>query len=530
MINSERSDNNFEKISDIINSGNVLPDTDSLSDTSFYPSRDLDDSNINDDDYFISKPVNSSFELNLAEFPIAFYSGKLPSGVSNTFYQYTDTIRGRNGEPVERKWTIEAHATEMVKDEKGKDVSVELGFGGPATLDVFYELFQIWKEQGFKEPKIYIGTYYHFLNRLGWGNGKAQYKQLKRTLRCIHGLHITGQRCFYIPELDDYLKIDMYPFPSMGTFSKDGDDNSNEDYIYINVAEEFFNAIKKKSVFYIPFDRHYFRKLKPMEKKLALMLSKIFTPYRKAQRFEWTRNIYQISKQIPILTDKGYMIRRQLKRICDGLIKNEFPFLSDYVIKGDNITFYNNMQTSLNLVPDDQKSKKKVYETVEWLVKEQLKVCGDEHSRKFYTLVAKYVPDEIILQCLSEARQEGKHKEKLYTKRVLELGKEYLKPYLRKSDDNEPIIKDFVEKNIDIELDKDQEAFITKLANIEINSDKPEIDYEYNEMLNEFKDLPDSKKMEIYEQCQKDSKGFKMLSDEMKLVTAVFYYSNNKEK
>jgi hypothetical protein len=82
--------------------------------TNMIPSIEPDDDDDNDD-YFISKPINSAFEINIAEFPIAYLNrGQLPDGVSKTKYQYKDEIKGRNGEPVERVWTIEAHATEEV--------------------------------------------------------------------------------------------------------------------------------------------------------------------------------------------------------------------------------------------------------------------------------------------------------------------------------------------------------------------------------------------------------------------------------
>jgi hypothetical protein len=414
------------------------------------------------DDYFISKPINSAFEINIAEFPIAYLNrGQLPDGVSKTKYQYQDVIKGRNGEPVERTWTIEAHATEETKNELGIKESVNLGFGGPATLELIYELFQLWKEQGFKEPKIHIGTFYNLLKRLGWGTGNTQYKQLKKILRCIHGLHIKGESCFYIPEIDRYLQVDMYPFPSMHTYTRKEKEVNPDDYIYINVDENFFNAIKMNSVYYIPFDRFYFKKLKPMEQKVALMLSKIFSPYRKKKRFEWRRNIFEISNQIPILSEEPKRIRQQLKRVCDGLIEKNFPFLSSFKIEGEVITFYNNIQTSINLIPEEASSTRKDYDTVEWLITEQLKICGDEHSRAFYSLVARYVPVDMIYEALSEAKQEGKVKRKLYTKIIMERGKSYLSPHLKnaKHTEDSVIIPDEEAKRIKLELEKEKEEF-----------------------------------------------------------------------
>lgn len=164
-----------------------ISDTPSKSDIEMQQNPPVDPEDDNDD-YFISRPINSAFEINIAEFPIAYLNrGQLPEGVSKTKYQYQDVIKGRNGEPVERTWTIEAHATEEIKNELGKNESVNLGFGGPATLELIYELFQLWKEQGFKEPKIHIGTFYNLLKRLGWGQGTLNINSLKKFFAVFMG-------------------------------------------------------------------------------------------------------------------------------------------------------------------------------------------------------------------------------------------------------------------------------------------------------------------------------------------------------
>jgi hypothetical protein len=420
-----------------------------------------------EDKYFQSRAINSSYEINFAEFPLAYlHKGKLPTGVSKTRYQYKDIIEGKGGAPTERIWTIEARATEEVEVEKDgmphKEI-IQLGFGGPATLELIYELFQIWKEQGFKENKIHVGTYYYLLKRLGWGTGKAQYVQLRRTLDCLNGLHIDGKSCFYNAERNQLENHKFHPFPRITTYTSDSKVISPEDYLYVSVDEEFFKTVKSHSVYYIPFDRFYFKKLKPMEQKLALMLAKIFSPYRKSPRFNWHRNIFDLSNQIPILTQEGNLIRRQLKRICDGLIAKEFPFLSSYKIEKDVITFYNNIQTSLNLIPDESVSEKKDFDTVEWLIKEQLSICGDPHSRAFYALVAKYVPVDMIYQALSEAKQEGKVRCKLYTKIILDRAKAYLAPHLNNPNDPGSISEE-KKKQIELERVRDREVFSSRKA------------------------------------------------------------------
>lgn len=121
-----------------------------------------DEEDDSDDDYFISKPVHSAFDINLAEFPIAYLNrGRLPKNAKKTEIQYSDTIKGRDGNPIERNWTVEALSTidrKECEDREKKlgreltDSEKKLGFGGPQTLEVIYELFQLWKEQGFKRP------------------------------------------------------------------------------------------------------------------------------------------------------------------------------------------------------------------------------------------------------------------------------------------------------------------------------------------------------------------------------------------
>lgn len=43
---------------------------------------------------------------------------------------------------------------------------------------------------------------------------------------------------------------------------------------------------------------------------------------------------------------------------------------------------------------------------VEYLVNEILATCRDGHSRRFYTKVARVLPDEVLLRFLSEIRQD----------------------------------------------------------------------------------------------------------------------------
>ena len=371
---------------------------------------------------------HGAFELNFAEFPIAHLSKRLPKGVDRNKIHYADFIKGRDGKLVERKWTIKT--------------SAEHGLGGPSSLDIIFELMQIWKEQGFTAPKIYIGTYYNLIKRLGLQAGGTAYQQVEKDLESIYGLEIIAENAYYDKEIGKYVDKKVKPFIGWEFYKKHEIKDYMTDYGYISVNPEFFEAFRKKSLYYLPFENNYFKTLTAHEQKLALYLSKIFNPYRKRIQQTYNRNIEQLCDLLPIYGE-NYKRRYYITQACKGLIRKNFILLDRYEINDKIITFYNRQQQSL-LPYLNPKTGAKSQQQVDILLEDQLKVCGDKHSSDFYLLVAKVVPDDIIYECLSEAKQEGKEPRKLYTKIVKEKAKKYLDPILNK---NKPDSKEETSSN-----------------------------------------------------------------------------------
>lgn len=354
---------------------------------------------------------HSAFELNFAEFPIAHLSQRLPEGIDRFKINYSDFIRGRDGVLVERNWTVKS--------------SADHGLGGPSSISVLMELMQIWKEQGFEKDRIYIGSYYNLLKRLGWNTGGSNYKQLDLDLKSLYGLSIEAENAYYDKEMGRYVDRNIKPFIGWAFYKEHQIKDYMTDYGYIQVNQEFFESFKKKSLYYLPFDGSYFRKLNSQEQKLALYLTKIFNPYRKKIQYKYCRNIEEICTLLPIYGKDKYKRKYYLIKTCNGLIKKDFILLENFEINEDQIIFYNKQQTSL-LSKLNPKAGVKTKIQIDLLIEDQLKVCGDIHSKSFYTIIAKLVPDDIIFECLSEAKQEGKEPKKLYTKLMKEKGKKYL--------------------------------------------------------------------------------------------------------
>ncbi len=121
-----------------------------------------------------------SDELNLAEFPFALLSDRAPAGV--TTLEFTDTIRGPEGEPVTRVWTVTG--------------AEEFGLPLAGDEEIYVALMEVTREQGFQSRTIHI-TRYDLIHRLGWPEKGGSYRRLHAGLDRLLGVTITAQRAFY---------------------------------------------------------------------------------------------------------------------------------------------------------------------------------------------------------------------------------------------------------------------------------------------------------------------------------------------
>lgn len=374
-----------------------------------------------DDSPFLNLPTNkrTTFEINFAELPIALYSKKTAKVI--TRHEYSDTIAGRNGAKVKRTWTIEARA----KDEYGND----LGFGGPTTLEIIFMLFQIWRQQGLSRQRIYIGTYRNLLLQLGWGTGNSDYKRLKKTLDCIYGLYIVSHNSFYFKETGEYGHVKMHLFTGSVTLTKDEKEEHPDARFFISISPELHQIVQNNNLLYFDITLEEFRKLKPMEQKLALMLTKYFSVY-KTPKATWASNIHVLANRIPIISKSAADIRKQLRRVCDGLLAKEFKYLSRYTIEKDKITFYN--KTAQLELPLDEKPMPHgaipKYVTIDSIL-DQMKeeISDDPKSFPFFIKAAKCVPEDMLREFISIAKAEGNDRAKMFVHLVSNEASEYMK-------------------------------------------------------------------------------------------------------
>src|SRR5215470_17583510 len=124
----------------------------------------------------------SKYEMNLAEFPLALLSKRKLKEVR--IIEYEDTITGANGQLIPRKWAVSP--------------SARYGFGSTAITALLFEIFQIWKEQGFESRDIHFQSIYNLIQRMGYRptDDKA-YARIRNDLTALYEISVEAKNAFW---------------------------------------------------------------------------------------------------------------------------------------------------------------------------------------------------------------------------------------------------------------------------------------------------------------------------------------------
>ena len=119
-------------------------------------------------------------EMNLAEFPLAVLSTRTNAAVKTL--EFSDTVKGKNGEVLNRKWII-----------TGADK-----FGLPTASDdeVLLGLLKLTADAGFVDRKVYF-TRYELLKILRWSTEGRSYSRLQKALDRLSGVRIKTSNGFF---------------------------------------------------------------------------------------------------------------------------------------------------------------------------------------------------------------------------------------------------------------------------------------------------------------------------------------------
>jgi hypothetical protein len=119
-------------------------------------------------------------EMNLAEFPLTVLSKRVDPSVKTL--EFSDTVKGKNGELVNRAWII-----------TGADK-----FGLPTSSDdeVLLGLLKLTADDGVRDRKVHF-TRYELLKILRWTTEGRSYTRLQNALDRLSGVRIKATNAFY---------------------------------------------------------------------------------------------------------------------------------------------------------------------------------------------------------------------------------------------------------------------------------------------------------------------------------------------
>jgi|RhiMetdeSRZDD1v2_1073273.scaffolds.fasta_scaffold324581_2 hypothetical protein len=332
--------------------------------------------------------LRSKYEMNLAEFPYAVLSKNHPDKLA--VIEYEDTIKGKNGAVIARLWRLKP--------------SIEYGFGSTELTSLLFEIFQIWKEQGFQSRRIYVGSIYNLIQRMNLSvTSTKTYERITADLHALVEMSVEARNAFWDNEKKAYVSKTFHLFDEVNLYHRSEHSSHQETLPFSNIvaSETLWHSIESNTLVTLKgVGRELFYSLTPTEQKLGLYLAKVL-----GNKTEYRRDVDSLARQIPIFAKTYKDTKKILSRRCDGLIEKKFPYLSNYhfepstQVGKDNIIFNRKPTTGLLSESSGDPEERRAKEA--FIVDEILRVTGDEHSRRFYQLVAQKLPLQNIYTCLS---------------------------------------------------------------------------------------------------------------------------------
>jgi hypothetical protein len=340
--------------------------------------------------------------MNLAEFPLAFLTTKIPKGTDALEYQ--DSIVGKDGKEIQRRWKIYPHP--------------KYGFPTPSTQATLFELFQIWAQTNFESSVIPFGSIYELIKRRGLQDDKRTYDRIRRDLNLLVGVTIEAKDAFWDNEKKAYVDQTFHLFELVRFYRKDAShhDHSTPSKAYIEASKTLWGSIEASGLITLKHvDAEFFRSLTPIQQRLALYLGKMLY-----NSVEHRRDTMQLARQIPIMAKSSWHVKEELTKACEGLLAKGFPYLTAYRYersrhqKRENIVFQRHQRTDtemLSLPLSDKTMQLDILEPAglegarqDLLVEDILSLTGDTKSKQFYRLTANKLSEETIRRAIAETR------------------------------------------------------------------------------------------------------------------------------
>ena len=252
------------------------------------------------------------YDFDLAEFPLFRLCKPRLRQAGREPLVYSDTIRGTAGGPVTRVW---------------KAYPGPFGFGGASTQALFYDLLQLYCEQGARGAQIQFGTLRQLFLRRGERNpSKRDYERMRRDLDILRGYDFHCTNAFWDRQRRAYVDMHWRLFGAVFYFKPHPEGGDAElPFGFIEVSSILREVARTRGFFSLGFGSQLFHQLKPTEQRLAVYLAKKFVSQQQHRRF-----VSDLAAALPIEAAADSDARKTLKAAADGLLAKGLPILEAF--------------------------------------------------------------------------------------------------------------------------------------------------------------------------------------------------------
>jgi hypothetical protein len=356
------------------------------------------------------------YDFDLAEFPLfRFEKPRLNKHDTTQPLCYTDTIVGKKGELITREWKLRA----------------PYGFGGASTQSLFYDLLQLYIEQGAKGRYIHFGTLRALFLRQGNRNpSKRDYERMKRDIDILRGYDFHAKNAFWSSRHQAYVDMKWRLFDNV--FYVDEKPESQQSACPLGVIE--INSVlqriaQTRGFFALGFGSKFFHGLKPLEQRLAIYLAKKFRSQTVHRRFA-----DELAKALPTEASQPNDVRKAIRRAACGLLEKNFSLLASFSFEksrdGRYLAVFQRKARPTQEHPLPLAAAETLAPEMEFLVSRILEASGDEKSRYWWIQCARSVGQGGVDRALGQFREtcqirKVKNRGAMLTKIFIDIAKEH---------------------------------------------------------------------------------------------------------
>lgn len=332
------------------------------------------------------------YDFDLAEFPVfRLYKNELRNHDIKTPLLYTDTIKGKNGEIVERQW--EAYAGRY-------------GFGGASTQVLLYDLLQLYVEQGLENETIRFGTIHALFQRRGDRNpSKRDYERMIRDFEILEGYSFKCKNAFWDEKRKAYVDMSWRLFDNVVFFkAKHNSLQEQMPFGFVKVNSVLQGIAKSRGFFALGFDNKLFYTLKPLEQRLAIHLAKRFR-----SKEIYVRYIDDLAKALPIEATRPSDVRAILSRTTKGLLEKGLPILQSYRIEkagrgGEWLVYFyrKNTPKEISAIRKDSFNP-----DLEFLVQILIDASGEPKSKNWWLQCARSLGRDGVFRAVGQFKEKA---------------------------------------------------------------------------------------------------------------------------